>query len=508
MKTYNMIDYLNNFSKIKAKNISFFIFIILYTTLLIYLGFTINIWEDEAYSLETTSNNLLEVVRQSYNFEGQPPVYFILLAIWRLLSPSIFIARLFSILFIGLAAYFFHRIVQLISGLTNSKWLVVIFLLNPFAVWAALEIRTYSLIIFLSTISMYFFIRYTIDNKKNHLYYFLILCLIGIYTQYIFVFLITALAITLLIFRGLKAFISLCIYLVPVVILFLPNLLFLSDNITNTQSCYPFYPISQRFTASIFSAQNIIFPINRISTHTILIKGIWMTGMLFLVITYIKLYKTHNNINFKKYNGILASTFLLVILYIPYLVLLGIKLNDRYMAIAFPLLILLFIILNWQSSMIRNIIYCTISLYFILTLFYKYSVPIKTYDYESIANYIESIDKPNEPILLNSRTISTPFEYYFQRPKSLVSLPDTFKLEKKGFQVMIKDTIELKQILRSIKSKSILFINDNMLGYSSKLKLTSTMTDKYLNAHYKITLDTLYFGKSKYLSLRIRRLEY
>ena len=33
------------------------------------------------------------------------------------------------------------------------------------------------------------------------------------------------------------------------------------------------------------------------------------------------------------------------------------------------------------------------------------------------------------------------------------------------------------------------------------------MTDKYLNVHYNITLDTLYYGRSKNLYLRVRRLK-
>ena len=294
------------------------------------------------------------------------------------------------------------------------------------------------------------------------------------------------------------------------VILFLPNLFFLSENIANAQSWYPYYPISQRLTASLYSAQNIIFAMNLIPNQLILRWCIRLIFIPFLVLPYIKLYNNQNKINvaiLKRYNAVLVSVALIMIFFILYLLITGIRFNDRYMAISFPLLILLFIILNWQTSIIRNIILSTLSVYFIILLIGKYSVPIKTYDYESIANYVKSIEIPNESVLLNSKTISTPFEYYYTKSSSLVSLPDNFKLEKKGSQVIINDTLELKQILGSIKSKSILFINDNMLGYSSKLKLTTSMTDKYINAHYKITLDTLYFGKSKNQSLRIRRLE-
>lgn len=469
-----------------------------------------NIWEDEAYSLNTTSHNLKEVIYESYHFEGQPPVYFVLLAIWRLINPGIFFARLLSIIFVGLAAYLFHRVVLLVSGPEYSKWLVVIFLLNPFVVWAALEIRTYALLIFLSTISIYFFIQYNNKGKKKHLYYFLIVCLIGLYTQYFFAFLIAALVITLLIFKGWRDFFTFCLYLIPVILLFLPNLIFIFNNLAMADSYDPDYSVIQRLTLPFISFQNIVLGINLIPQEKLLRWATRIFFMLFVIYAYVKIYKsrkTPNNFKFININAVFVSSALLVSFFTIYLYFTGIKFSDRYMAIGSPLIALLFVIFTEYSLYTRNAIYITISIFFTFLLINGYSNPIKTYDYDSIAHYIGVIEHQGEPILLNSNTISGSFEYYYKGPNQIVQLPDTFKIEKSGFQVLITDTIELTQIIKSIDSKSILLINDNLIGYSSNLKLNSQMLDQYLNLHYTITFDTLFFGKSKNQSLRIRRLE-
>ena len=175
--------------KVEWRNLIFYGFIIVYSISLIFLSFKLNISIDEAYSLHTTSNNLSTVIKQAYDFEGQSPFYFLLLAIWRHINSGIFFARLLSLVFIGFSGYFFLRLVRLVSGRESSRWMLVIFLLNPFTVWAGLEIRLYALAIFLSIILIYYFFRFYIENKNKHLYLFLIISLIGLYTQYFFIFL-------------------------------------------------------------------------------------------------------------------------------------------------------------------------------------------------------------------------------------------------------------------------------------------------------------------------------
>ena len=504
------MKYFKSYTKLKSRNLLFFTFLLVYGVILIYLCNKMNIWEDEAYSLITTSKGLAGVIRDSYHFEGQPPVYFILLSLWRLIYPGVFFSRLLSFLFIVFSAFIFYRIIQLVSDKEASKWLVTIFLLNPFTIWAILEIRGYSLIIFLSTLSIYFFIRYVIDNRKDHFCYFLFICLIGLYTQYFFAFLIAAIALTYLIFRGWRAFFTLCLYLIPVIILFLPNLYYLYGNLAMAHSDNPDYSMMQRITLPFNSVQNIVLGMNLIPYATVLR---WSTRLIFIFLvsfSYLNLFrnrKIQSNSNFQKINAVLILSSFIVIFFTFYLVITGIKFNDRYFAVVFPIFMLFLIIFNNFPTILRNIIYGTISIFFIVLLFYKYSNPIKTYDYQAVANYIDKIERPNEAILLNSRTISVPFEYYYKGSSYIVPLPDTFKLNKDGFQVLIRSTFELKLLIGDIKSKSLLFINDNLIDYSANLKLTADIMDKCINENYTITLDTLFFGQSNRSALRIRRIE-
>jgi hypothetical protein len=494
-----------------GKSLIFYSFLVLYFAILIYLSNEINIWEDEVYSLNTTSNNLSNVVSQSYNFEAQPPVYFILLALWRHINTGICFARVLSLIFIGLSAYFLSKLVSLVSDIESSRWFVIIFLLNPFTVWAALEIRTYALLIFLSSISIYYFLNFYASNKNYHLYSFLIISIIGVYTQYFFVFLIIALAFSLLVFKGWRAFFKLCFYLIPVVLLFLPNLLFLPEGLSRQQTNNPDYSVLDGLYKVFQSPPKLILALNVVPSGNGLKLVIIILFIFFGIYTYFKAYKKHLilcDLYFERYNLILVSALIIVILYSIVVVITRMVYADKYMAIAFPFFILLFTLFQVHSSFIRTLIYGTITIFFLSLLIITYIHPIKIYDFKSVAKYISKIERTGEPILFYRNAMSLPFTYYYKGLNPLVPLPNPVRFDN-TYLKNIKDTLELKRAITGInaKSNSYLIISDDNTDYAYNVNFNRKMVDDYLIAHYNITLDTLCFGEGPEFFIRIRRLE-
>ena len=80
---YSYGNLFKRFDSQKNGQFLFYIFLLIYASFLVFLCNKLNIWEDEAYSLSTSANKLYKVVSLSYYFEGQPPVYFIILSFWR-----------------------------------------------------------------------------------------------------------------------------------------------------------------------------------------------------------------------------------------------------------------------------------------------------------------------------------------------------------------------------------------------------------------------------------------
>lgn len=501
-----MDTFYNNKKQISKKNILFYGILIVYSILVIYLSYKINISEDETYTLNTTSRNLVGVIRQSYEFEGQPPFYFALLSFWRHLNHGIFFAKLFSLLCIGMSAFSFYHLVRLFAGKECSKWLVVLFLLNPFTVWAALEMRTYSLLILLSTFSLYFFFRYYFENNNRFLYPFLLLSLIGIYTQYFFLFLIAALGISILVFKGWKKFSIFCLYLIPVIALFLPNLFFVRSQINLMKS-------NDTKTFQWDLALYIIHTPKYLLLAIDHVPNVWINRIIRLFIysaalyIYLKSFLKHlgqSHSFLKKYNVVLFTIPVLVTLFFIGIVVAHVGYAPKYMAVIFPLLILLFVIFDNYSFFFRSIIYAVISIYFIGILVIIYRHPVKTYDYKLVANYIQKIEHQSEPILIYRPAIALPFRYYYTGKNRIIPIPYPVRFDS-SYLINIKDTVELKQSIENIKpaSNSYLLLSDTT-SFESNVSMNRDMVSDYLIEHYNIILDTLFTGWAKDKALRIR----
>ena len=181
--------------------------------------------------------------------------------------------------------------------------------------------------------------------------------------------------------------------------------------------------------------------------------------------------------------------------------------NPKYLAIAFPLFILTFSIFNIFSRSLRNVIYGSISLYFIILLIIQYKNPVKVYDFKSVANFIESIERPHEPIFVYRPAIAMPFEYYYHGKNSITPIPYPVNFNS-DYLISMKDTVELKKSINpaNISSKSYLLISDTT-SYEGLVNMNRKMISNYLNDHYKKVLDTFLLGNGKEKSLRIRRFD-
>jgi hypothetical protein len=496
----------------KPKNVLFVAFLLLYTACIIYLCYELNIWEDEAYTLHTTSLKLSSVIDTSYKFEGQPPAYFLILTIWRAINFSIFFARLFSVACILGATYFFYKIISLISDKKNLKWIIAIFLLNPFTVWASLEIRLYAFLILLSVMAIFFFMSFYLGNKKRDLYIFLVIGLIGEYTQYFFTLEIAALAFSLLVFKGRKVFFTFCLYLLPLILLFLPNFSFLPEELRMHQYRIDEYSFVQRFAAVFHTPQDFLLALQLAPFDRWVRSVIKLIFILCIAYAYFKAFKNksgNKGRNLELFNFLLLTVFFLIILYGTILVVSDVVYIHRYFAIGFPFFIVLFILYNGYSFMVSKVFFLVTSLYFVYLLITFYRPMVKDYDYKNIATYVKSIEQKKEPILFYNSILSLPFMYYYKGTNAVAPLPENVVFDS-TYQKNIKDTIQLQHLftkISSLGSDSYLLITDDLTPIGLKINMNRTMFDDYLNKKYITSLDTLYFGRSLKRYLRVRRLE-
>lgn len=490
--------------KSKSPSYLFWGFIVVYALFLLYIAKVMNISEDETYTLNTTSRNIGSVIHQSYMFELQLPGYFVLEALWRLMGEGIFFAKLFSILSIAIAAVYINKISKLILGDKKYYWIVITFLLNPFTVWAALELRLYAFSIMLSSMIIFYFYSYVFSDNKKYLYLLLLLSLVGVYTQYFFVFLLFVLALTTILLKGWSYFFKICMYFIPLALLFLPNFFYLQQQINGTKNNGPSFNLSS-ISGVIRSPQNLILGINYIP-HTWTNRIIRASFLLLFVFTYYKLLKNefyHKNETYKKYNIIIFSLFILTIFFAIAVYVTNLAFDFKYMAVTYPLFIIVFIIFEILPPLNRNLIFCCISLYFITILVSFYRHPVNTYDFVSMAKYVEKIEQPGEPILVYRPNLALPFHYYYNGKNSITPLPAPVNFNS-NYLTNIKDTNEFKNLLNEIKPMphSFILVTDTV-KFETTLNMNKEMIENYIYKNFKVKIDTLFKGWAQYKNFRI-----
>jgi hypothetical protein len=129
----------------------------LHLSITVPLARALNVWTDEAYSLHTTSAGVGHALRSAVSFELQPPAYFVVLAAWRAIDPSPTFARMLSVLFAAATLLILAPLARRLLPAPGAPLVVAAAALNPFLVWAAVEIRAYAMIVLLSALVMLLF---------------------------------------------------------------------------------------------------------------------------------------------------------------------------------------------------------------------------------------------------------------------------------------------------------------------------------------------------------------
>lgn len=114
------------------------------------LCFGLNLWLDEAYTLDTTANGPGRALSQAIRFELQAPLYFVLLSLWRWFGDGYVWARMFSVCCAGGLVFLAPVLGRRWLPERVRPWFPWMMALHPTVIWAAVETRNYALTMLLA----------------------------------------------------------------------------------------------------------------------------------------------------------------------------------------------------------------------------------------------------------------------------------------------------------------------------------------------------------------------
>jgi hypothetical protein len=190
-------------------------------------------WNDEEYTLATTSHGLVYAFGRAITYEQQAPLYFGILAVWRELDSSVWFARLFSLLCATGLFVTLSSIGRRIAPKINPMPFATVAALNPFVAYAAFEIRLYALALLVSALLWIAFDAGFMGEAPNlrARLWFLALAIFGMYVQYFFSFILIGFAAAIAITGRWRTFAAYIAYATGVAIAAIPLALVLRGQV-------------------------------------------------------------------------------------------------------------------------------------------------------------------------------------------------------------------------------------------------------------------------------------
>lgn len=406
-----------------ARSLAAFLYIVVLIQVVIFIAFNVMMKEslrlDEAQSIWQTSHSLggtLAVVAEDVHM----PMYHVLLHYWMILfGTGVEAVRSMSLLFFVLCIPVLYLLARTILNRSWSLVTVTLFALAPFMNWYGSEARMYTLLTLFALLSQYFYVR--ILQGKQGWGGYVITAILGAYSHYFFLFTLAAQAIFYLFNRkkfpagSFKKFIFTAIAVVAgmapwIYYFFVQGLASNTRPILPTPSTVDFFNVFSQF----------LFGFQTDAVNTIILSS-WPVLVVLAFFTVKRRMKIDDTVFYLLAAGLVPIVLAFVLSFVTTPFFLG-----RYMM---PAVAPLFLAAVWLISQYPKKLAYGIAAVWLAVLGGMFLLqmnspqnPVRE-NYRSVAQDIERESTINDVVVLTSPFTVYPFEYYYDGPNQIRTLP-------------------------------------------------------------------------------------
>jgi uncharacterized membrane protein len=479
------------------------------------LAAVLNIWFDEAYTLNTSGKGIGYAVHQAIYFEEQVPLYFVILNVWRGLSSSIFFARFFSILCISITIYLAALICEKLFKNVHPGLAALAVAFNPFIIWAAVEARLFAFSILISAAALLFFVGGYLDDPPRFTARVLhtITAIVALYTHYFLAFSFAAYGIVLLCLKKQRTFLSYCFSMTIVGASFVPMLLLISQNqakwsdntVVNSSHVLP---LIESLKTS-FAANLLYLLPAEIGEDTPI--GWRLLRLLFLILLLAILFFCRRSITSNQLAVWTITLSISTLFFTVFEVFTFLGVNDAVqhyrhtISLLIPALFSVIAVFSLiQSNRARKAAllswFAFMLVLNIASLYLTYAPLAKNGDYIRVAAYLMKHEVSDQPILIFNPEVEMALSYYYKGKNQLISLP-----EKEKFQ-----TYDLNAFLLTDQQDILAKFPQNLNPHQTIWLVTDTgsirnqaayrhsyqILNEFVSRHYLVQTNQEFYGSN------------
>jgi uncharacterized membrane protein len=482
--------------------------IILHLGITLFLAYSLNLWLDEAYTLHTTGKGLAHAFYQASHFELQPPLYFVLLSLWRKFNSAIFFARLPSVLCIALTIKVVADLSKRFLKEVNSAWVIACVASSPFMIWAAVEMRVYAFVILLSGLLLRFFFDGFLEEspRSSSRWWYVLVSILALYTQYYLGFLLVANACALLLLRRWR---SLAVYLAGmgiVAICFAPMVnIVLYQLSTHVPRNSATLSVLDSAGSVYWIVQEYLLPVGWVQFHFLRrwLLRFGSVALLVLIMTKYRQRITADRIAI----WTIAVALTLCLIGVQRLTAEGLVAERHAATLFLPITLAAFSFVSaiGQRKLVLGWVFLVL-VFNATTLYTSYAAVAKSGDWIRVAAHISSYEKPGQPVLVFQAASVLSLAQYYDGENLLVPIPNETGLET--YPVPASRPLDEKQIAEAVKhvseSPEVWLVTDWTRGFSGD-EIDDPILKEFVRRNYTVEKETTFYY-SKVFLLRLKPL--
>lgn len=461
------------------------------------LAYRLNVWVDEAYTLDTTGGGLIHALRQAIHFELQSPGYFVLLSLWRLPSDSYFWARGFSLLCLLLTLPLLARLCRAYLPGLHPRVVVLALGAHGLCLYAALELRSYALVLLLTALLMWLFhLGYLVRAHSQWArWLYLAVAVAAVYTQYYLGFLLVAHGATLLALRAWRPLLRFVFGMAGVALALLP----LAWVVPAQVGGYSFTQVPLPWPLAIkglyWRLGDYLFPLEPEALRPIKIWGqrLFMLGLgagLVVALMRRRLFQGH-------LLTLLTTCGVLSLLILPLIKVYGEEMVGARHTIflLFPLLLfclaLLHEVAGHRATAVASALLLLSSA---VSAWDRYSGLAKDGDWIRVARYIQAAEKPAQPLLVFKPQSALALKIHYQGKNKVIPVPGATSLVTwEPAKEALKSPAQIDAALAAAGPGELWVVTDNGLRYMG-IDYNHALLERYLKDRYDPVSSRAFYG--------------
>ena len=476
-----------------------------FAAIAVWLAAVLNLYIDEAYSLHTTDGGVAYAFRESLEFEQQPPLYFVALALWRTLGYGVFFARLTSVA-CSIATLFVVRDFARRQLANVPSWVPSLLVAsNPFFLWAAVELRVYALIMLLSAslVSLFFraFLASNDASTRRYRIIFTCVAVVAMYTQYFFAATLVGFCIVLVFFewRRIPVYLAAMAVTIAALLPIVPVVRQQAQDASVETLQHPTaLAIKMLSTIGSFALPHVW--INALDIHAISIAY----GVVFFLMAALAV------VGIRRNNTVLALAILVgtLVAFFSGIILVAhepIEMPRHITTVFIPLMLTIVaaVTSGFAISRRRNVLAIYLAIYAICAAAedaHTYHPIVKIGDWTRVSRFLETNAKPSEPIAVFDAEAALPIRYTYRGPNRIVPLPNEQRFN--GFDRRVFSIRSEAQLARSFPEPSptthrVWLVVSRPCNYPQLGNSCSLLAD-YVRSHFTTTNVTQFYDTAVY----------